>query len=87
MRANRARGGHAAVRRYREKMKRQGMRLVQFWAPDTNAPGFAEECRRQSLIASSDRKHERQILREIGELSAGLDLGTAPDFDMPRKKK
>lgn len=80
-------GGHTAVRRYRQKMRRQGMRLVQFWAPDPNAAGFAEECRRQSMLAAADKKHEEQILDEIGALSADLDIGTAPDFVMPREKK
>jgi hypothetical protein len=68
-------------------MRRQGMRLVQFWAPDINAPGFAEECRRQSMLAVADKEHERQILGEIQTLSADLDIGGAPDFVMPREKK
>lgn len=28
-------------------MRARGMRLVQFWVPDTRAPGFAEELARQ----------------------------------------
>ena len=33
-----------------------GLRLVQLWVPDSRAPGFAEECRRQTaLAAASDR--------------------------------
>jgi hypothetical protein len=80
-------GDQTAVRRYRQKMRHQGMRLVQFWAPDANAPGFAEECRRQSLLAAADKEHEGQILDEIGALSADLDIGTAPDFVMPHEKK
>ena len=31
----------------RERMRKKGLRLVQFWAPDTRAPGFAEELARQ----------------------------------------
>jgi hypothetical protein len=80
-------GDHTAVRRYRQKMRRQGMRLVQFWAPDVNAPGFAEECRRQSMLAAEDKEHEGQILDEIGALSADLDIGAAPDFVMPHERK
>ncbi len=33
-----------------------GLRLVQLWVPDSRAPGFAEECRRQTVLAAaSDR--------------------------------
>ncbi len=33
-----------------------GLRLVQRWVPDSRAPGFAEECRRQTArAAASDR--------------------------------
>lgn len=35
------------VRRRRAKMREAGLRPVQIWVPDTRAPGFAEECRRQ----------------------------------------
>ncbi|MFZ1711850.1 MAG: antitoxin MazE family protein [Nitrosomonas sp.] len=32
-----------------------GLRPVQIWVPDTRHPGFAEECRRQSiLVAQAD---------------------------------
>jgi hypothetical protein len=76
-----------AAGRYRDKMRRQGMRLVQFWAPDTRAPGFADECRRQSALVAAQRRHERQILDEIGALSAEIDIGPAPEFAMPSAKK
>ena len=33
--------------RYRENLRRKGLRPVQIWVPDTTAPGFAEEIRRQ----------------------------------------
>jgi hypothetical protein len=42
------------VRDYRARMRAKGMRLVQFWVPDTTSPGFRAEARRQSrLIAQS----------------------------------
>jgi Protein of unknown function (DUF3018) len=49
------------VRRYREKMRRQGLRPIQIWVPDTRAPGFAEEFRRQvQAIARSEQEQEDQ---------------------------
>lgn len=57
------------VSRYREKMRAQGFRPIQIWVPDTRSPKFAEECRRQSLLVSSDAA-EQAIL---GELDGALE--------------
>jgi hypothetical protein len=48
-------------------MRRAGFRLVQLWVPDTRAPRFAAECRRQSRLASR-HPHETEILAEIESL-------------------
>ncbi|MFY7961182.1 MAG: antitoxin MazE family protein [Elsteraceae bacterium] len=37
----------------REKLRAQGLRPIQIWVPDTRTPGFAEEARRQCLIANA----------------------------------
>jgi hypothetical protein len=49
------------VAKRRDAMRRAGLRPVQIWVPDTSAPGFAEECRRQSLLTRDD-PHEREIM-------------------------
>ena len=38
------------MRRRRDKLKAAGLRPVQIWVPDTRAPGFAQECARQSRM-------------------------------------
>lgn len=43
-------------------MRAAGFRLVQFWVPDTRAPGFAEECRRQSRSAASNAALEDETM-------------------------
>lgn len=49
------------VRAYRERMRRKGMKLVQFWLPDTSTPEFKAEARRQSLlIANSPQEKDDQ---------------------------
>lgn len=49
------------VKRRRDKMRAAGLRPVQIWVPDTTAPGFAEEARRQCLaIAARDQMPEAQ---------------------------
>jgi len=49
------------VKRHRDRLRAAGMRPIQIWVPDTRRPGFAEECRRQSLSLRDD-PHEREIL-------------------------
>ena len=48
------------VDRRRAKLRAAGLRPVQLWVPDTRAPGFAEECARQSrLIRDSETDDSR----------------------------
>ena len=42
------------VRAYRERMQKKGMRLVQFWVPDTSTPEFKAEARRQPTEFASE---------------------------------
>jgi hypothetical protein len=42
----------ASARRYRERMRSQGLRQVSLWLYDRSSPAFQRECRRQSLLAS-----------------------------------
>lgn len=58
------------VKTRRETLRRQGLRPVQIWVPDTRAPGFLEECRRQSkLVAGAER--------DGGEIAGFLDAALA----------
>ena len=46
----------ARVKSRRDALRKAGLRPIQIWAPDSRAPGFAAECRRQSkLIADTER--------------------------------
>ena len=53
-----------STQQYRARMRAKGMRLVQLWVPDTNAPGFASEARRQSrsLLKGKAAKEERKVM-------------------------
>ena len=44
------RSSAARVRRRRDKLRAMGLRPVQIWVPDTNAPGFAAEAARQARL-------------------------------------
>jgi hypothetical protein len=62
------------VKKSREGMRKKGLRLVQFWVPDTRAPGFAEELARQC----------REIAKHADtEVDAWLDkLNAKTDADL-----
>jgi len=40
-------GSAARTERYRQKLRRRGLRPVQIWVPDTRSPGFPAEVRSQ----------------------------------------
>ena len=42
------------VRSHRDRLSNAGLKPVQMWVPDPKAPGFAAECRRQSLLILND---------------------------------
>ena len=42
------------VRSHRNRLRNAGLKPVQIWVPDPNAPGFAAECRKQSLLIQND---------------------------------
>jgi hypothetical protein len=42
------------------------LRPVQIWVPDTRSVGFAEECRRQSLMLRDD-PHEAETLAWLAD--------------------
>ena len=47
------------VQKHRMALRAAGLRPVQIWVPDTRRIGFAEECRRQSLLLQDD-SHEQE---------------------------
>ena len=57
------------VKEHRERMKRKGMRLIQFWVPDVRTPEFAAEAHRQSLAVSRSphAKEDQEFIDAISE--------------------
>lgn len=60
---------HGSVQAYRQRMRRNGFRQVNLWVPDTRAPAFIKECRRQSRLVSSA---EQEKLDELLLGAAGM---------------
>ena len=49
------------VRQYRQRLRQQGLRPIQIWVPDVNAPEFVREAHRQStLVAATDQDRDDQ---------------------------
>jgi len=63
------------VQKRREALRRAGLRPVQMWVPDTRAPGFAQECLRQSALVAQAR--EEADLQASLEASASTEGWTA----------
>jgi hypothetical protein len=57
------------VRAYRQRLRRQGLRPIQIWVPDTHVRGFAEEAHRQSLaVANSPQEKDDQAFVDAASI-------------------
>ena len=60
--SRRAKSSRDKVGNERARLRRQGLRPIEVWVPDTRAPGFRNECRTQSRRATRARHAEREIM-------------------------
>lgn len=61
------------VAAHRAELRKRGLRPIQIWVPDTRAPGFAEEARRQSRLVDADRAEFEDVMGFIERNSAWPD--------------
>lgn len=64
---------NSRVQKHRDALRRAGLRPVQIWVPDTRRLNFAEECRRQSRLATEANKADTDIQHFMDEALADLD--------------
>jgi hypothetical protein len=64
---------NSRVQKHREALRMAGLRPVQIWVPDTRRPGFAQECRRQSLLASQADQADADLQQFMDEALADVD--------------
>ena len=70
--SSRAKSSRDKVRKHRALRRKQGMRLVQMWVPDTRTKAFTREAARQSrLIAQSP--HEAKDQAFVDSISVWTD--------------
>ena len=60
------------VQKHRRALRDAGLRPIQIWVPDTRRAGFAEECRRQSLLLRGD-VHETETLAWLESVADATD--------------
>lgn len=61
------------VQKHRDALRKAGLRPVQIWVPDTRRPDFAEECRRQSLLAAQADQAESAMQQFMDDALADVD--------------
>lgn len=72
------------VAAHRAELRKRGLRPIQIWVPDTRAPGFAEEARRQSRLVDADDEFD-EVMDFIERNSAWPDSDDdIPEFNAPR---
>ena len=64
---------NSRVQKHRDALRMAGLRPVQIWVPDTRRPNFAEECRRQSRLATEADKADSDMQHFMNEALADLD--------------
>ncbi|WP_292979569.1 antitoxin MazE family protein [Nitrosomonas sp.] len=61
------------VKKHRDALRMAGLRPVQIWVPDTRRPDFAEECRRQCLLAAQPDTADTSVQQLMDEALADVD--------------
>jgi hypothetical protein len=68
-RASNPKPSRAKVRAHRERLRAQGLRPIQIWAPDVRSPSFRSEAHRQSAVvaASAQAKKDQAFIDAISD--------------------
>lgn len=61
------------VQKHRLSLRDAGLRPIQLWVPDTQAPGFFEECRRQSALVAPVDRADNDLMSFLDDSLADLD--------------
>ncbi len=56
------------VREHRNRLREQGLRPIQIWAPDVRSPAFRKEAHRQSVAASAHAFDDQAFIDAVSDL-------------------
>lgn len=62
------------MKRYRDRMRAQGLRPVQLWVPDTRSEQFVDEFTRQAMAVAQSEQVPSAETRELDSLMESQDL-------------
>jgi len=70
MRSDQLKATRRKVQTHRDGLRKQGLRPIQIWVPDTRSATFAAEAHRQSLVVGKSRhaKKDQQFIDAISLL-------------------
>jgi hypothetical protein len=71
------------VAAHRAELRRRGLRPIQIWVPDTRAPGFAAEARRQSRLVAAEEDFD-EVMDFIESHEAWSEEDDAPETNASR---
>jgi hypothetical protein len=71
--------GLSKFQRFRRSQENRGMKLLRIWVPDTGAPGFAAEAKRQAELLRG-RPEEEEAIR-FAEAAFADAMKDEPDYD------
>ena len=74
------------VAAHRAQLRARGLRPVQIWVPDTRAPGFAEEARRQSALVDAGEEFDEvmDFIERASVFDEDEEEADEPAPDAPR---
>ena len=61
------------VQKHRLALRDAGLRPIQIWVPNTQSPGFLEECCRQSALAATYDRADKELMSFLDDALADLD--------------
>ena len=61
------------VKQHRDNLRASGLRPLQIWVPDTRRPGFADECRRQSVLVAAADLADMELQEFMNDSLATMD--------------
>ena len=61
------------VQKYRDGLRKAGLRPIQIWVPDTRRPDFAEQCRRQSSLVGEADRADTDLMEFMDEILEDMD--------------
>jgi hypothetical protein len=66
---SKAKPSRAKVRKYRARLRSQGLRPIQIWVPDVRSPAFQRQAHRQSaaVAASAQARKDQAFINAVSD--------------------